>query len=251
MADAGDEEALRLVRSLGAGQGVHDDGLRAFSGKHHFDHVGRGVQQRNVVVREGMVHAFEIESDRAPYFAIADDVRKEDRPEVEREGRLVPVLLDKGPVEGVHVAADERAVVLPVLHEALDTGKRPVEHPEGRMGMSRFDIFVDAVRDGPSIFVPDQAAAAGAEELADIFQRAPDRRIEIVFADDVLQQVVDGLLILDQAVHVRDVAGSSQKQTVSAGVLEHAHEGLNVTEVSAAVRELACDLLDAAGRPGR
>ena len=43
-------------------------------------------------------------------------------------------------------------------------------------------------------------------------------------------------------MHVRNIVGRSQKQTVSADILEYSHEGLNVTGGAVAVRKFAFDL---------
>ena len=62
--------------------------------------------------------------------------------------------------------------------------------------MGRLDVFENAVRLGAFLLVLDQVAAAGAEDLADIFQRALDAQVEILLADDVLEQLVDDFLVL-------------------------------------------------------
>ena len=90
-----------------------------------------------------------------------------------------------------------------------------------------------------AVLVPVQEAAAGAENLADGFQGAPDAQVEIVFGDDVLEEFVDGAPVPEEPVHVRLVLGRRQEQVVAAGVLEHPQEGVDVAEVPAAVGQLA------------
>ena len=205
VADAGDEEALRLVRRLGAFERVHDEGLAAFSGKDELDHVGGGAQKRDVVVGERMVDAFEVERHGTPEIAGADDVRNEDRPEVDDGSRLPPIRFDEIPVEGTDIVADERASVRSVFEDAADPGERPVDHPEIGMAVPRFDIFGNAMRFRAVLLVLKQTAAAGADETAYFFEHLTDALVEIILADDVLKHPVHELLVLDEAVQVGHV----------------------------------------------